>query len=222
MITFVFKSFFMRMTFIVILILGLNLNNYSQTSIGIKTGINLSKAVYLNDYSDELVSPFRQLKPGLICGIVIHQSLNKILSVQAEVLYSQKGLKTKQVPHNSTINSMNYLELPLTGHYSIVKNRHSSFDLYIGGYSAFWTGGKYMITDYQTNEIIKNEKVDFNNPDYKYSRIDFGLISGAVFKAQKTDFFIRYTHSMTGSSQINTDAFSNRVISVGINYLIIK
>ena len=212
----------MHLTFLAILILGLNLNIYSQTSIGIKSGINLSKAVYLNDSKDELIDPIRQLKPGFVGGLVIHQTLNEILSVQAEILYSQKGLKTKQVPHNTTINSMNYLEVPLTGHYSIAKNRHSSFDLYIGAYSAYWIGGKYRITDYQTNEIVKNEKVEFNNPDYTYSRIDFGLLGGAVYKAEKTDFFIRYTHSMTGSSQINTDAFSNRVISLGINYLILK
>ena len=215
------NPFFMRLTFLAILILSLNLNNYAQTSIGLKTGINFSKAVYLNDYSEELVNPFRKLKPGFISGIVIHQSLNKILSVQAEVLYSQKGLKVTQQPHSTTINSMNYIEIPLTGHYSIIKNKYSSFDLYIGGYSAYWIGGKYKRTDLITDKtgIVK---VDFNNPDYTYSRIDYGLLSGAVFKAEKADFYIRYTYSMTGSSQINTDALSNRVISVGINYKILK
>lgn len=212
----------MRPAFFVILILVLNLNNDAQTSIGIKSGINFSKAIYLNEYNEELIKPIRQLKPGFIGGIVIHQSLNEILSVQAEILYSQKGLKTEQIPHNTTINSMNYIEIPLTGHYSIVKNRHTSLDLYVGGYSAYWIGGKYTITDYQTNVILKNEKVDFTNPDYTYSRVDFGLLLGAVYKAKKIDYFIRYTHSMTGSSEFNTDAISNRVISAGINYIILK
>ncbi len=211
----------MRIVFITALIFCLTYSNYSQTSIGIKTGINFSKAIYLNENSDELVSPYRQLKPGLLSGIVIHQSLNKILSVQAEILYAQKGLKVTQAPHSTTVNSMNYIEVPLTGHYSVIKNRHTSFDLLIGGYSAYWIGGKYKRTDLITGEtgIVK---VDFNNPDYTYSRIDFGLLCGAVYKGEKTDFFIRYTHSMTGSSQNNTDALSNRVISAGINYLILR
>ncbi len=211
----------MRLCLLLILIFTLSLNNYSQTTVGFKSGINLSKSVYLDDYKDDLIAPIRILKPGFIGGIVIHQTLNKILSVQTEVLYSQKGLKVTQEPHSTTINSMNYIEIPLTGHYSIIKNRYSTFDLYIGGYSAYWMGGMYKRIDLITGEtgIVK---VDFNNPDYTYSRIDFGLLGGVVYKAEKTDFFIRYTHSMTGSSQINTDALSNRVISLGINYLILK
>jgi len=194
---------------------------FSQTSIGIKTGINFSKAIYLNEFNDELIKPIRKLKPGFIGGITFHQSLNKILSVQAEILYSQKGLKVKQLPYSTSINTMNYIEVPLTGHYSVVKKRHSSIDLYIGGYAAYWTDGKYKRTDISTGEteIIK---VDFHNNDYTFNRIDAGIIGGIKFRGNKTDFFIRYTHSMLGSSQLNADALSNRVISFGMNFLLLK
>lgn len=211
----------MRLTFFIILIFGLFQNNYSQTSIGIKTGINLSKAVYLNDYKDDLVKPIRQLKPGFISGLTIHQSLNKILSVQAEILYTQKGLKTTQVPHSTNINTMNYLEIPLSGHYSIIKNKYSSLDLYIGGYAAYWADGKYKRKDLFTKETVVT-KIDFNNSNYTYNRIDAGILGGAVYKKEKADLFITYTHSMIGSSQENADALSNHVISAGMNLKILK
>ncbi|MCF6366992.1 MAG: PorT family protein [Bacteroidales bacterium] len=211
----------MRLTFFVILILVLNLNNYSQTSIGIKSGINFSKAVYLSDYNEELINPIRKLKPGVVAGIFISQSLNKIISVQAEFLYSQKGLKVIQQPFHKSINTMNYIEVPLTGHYSVVKRKHSSLNLYIGGYAAYWTDGKYKRTDLGTEEITIL-KVDFNNLNYTFNRIDAGIIGGFVYKTKKSDFFVRYIHSMLGSSQINADALSNKVISIGMNFSLLK
>jgi len=193
----------------------------SQTSFKIKAGMNFSKAVYLNSEKDALIKPIRQLKPGIVAGIALQQSVNKILSVQAEILYSQKGLKTTQAPYNTTINTMNYIEIPITGHYSLSKNRHSYFNIYIGGFGAFWTDGKYKRKDYYTGEI-NSIKVDFHNSDYTYSRIDAGILAGAIYNIKNIDLFIRYTHSMIGSSELNADALRNKVFSFGINYIILK
>ena len=89
--------------------------------------------------------------------------------------------------------------------------------MYIGGYVAYWIDGKYKQKDLTSGEIV-NLKVDFKNPDYKYNRIDAGILAGIVYKVKKTSFFLRYTHSMSGSSQINADALTNRVVSFGINF----
>ncbi len=193
----------------------------SQTSFKIKAGINFTKAVYLNSEKDALIDPIRQLKPGIITGITVHQFINKVISVQGEILYSQKGLKTTQIPYATTINTMNYLEVPISGQYSIMKTKYSYFNVYIGGFGAYWLNGKYKREDYYTGEI-SSEKVDFHNPDYTYSRIDAGILAGVIYNIEKFDFFLRYTHSMTGSSELNADALSNRTFSFGINYNILK
>jgi len=205
----------------IFLYLSLPFFGFSQSCLKIKAGMNFSKAVYLNSEGDALIKPFRQLKPGIVAGIALQQSVNKILSVQAEILYSQKGLKTTQAPYNTTINSMNYIEIPISGHYSLMKSKHSYFNLYIGGFGAYWLNGKYKREDWYTGEII-SEKVDFHNPDYTYSRIDAGILAGAIYNIKNIDLFIRYTHSMTGSSELNTDALKNKVFSFGINYIILK
>ncbi len=194
--------------------------SFSQTFFKIKAGMNFSKAVYLNKNNDNLIKPVRQLKPGIVTGLVFQQFFNKILSVQAEILYSQKGLKTTQIPYNTTVNTMNYIEIPVSGQYSLMKTRHSFFNIYIGGYGAFWTDGKYKRKDYYTGEIT-SVKVDFHNPDYTYSRIDAGIFTGILYNINNIDFFLRYTHSMTGSSELNADALTNRIFSFGINYTIL-
>lgn len=204
-----------------LLIISFSFTASSQTLFKIKIGTNFSKAVYLNSEKNDLIKPIRQFKPGIITGVALHQFINKILSVQAEILYSQKGLKTTQIPYATTINSMNYVEIPITGQYSFMKNRHSFFNVYIGGFGAFWTDGKYKRKDYYTGET-NSIKVDFHNPNYTYSRIDAGILAGLIYNIKKLDFFLRYTYSMTGSSELNADALSNKVISFGINYVLIK
>ncbi len=210
-----------KLFFLISLCLFLPFWSFSQNYLKIKAGMNLSKAVYLNSDKDALIKPFRQLKPGIIAGIALQQSVNKILSVQAEFLYSQKGLKTEQIPFAITTNTMNYIEIPISGHYSLIKTRHSYFNIYIGGFGAYWLNGKYKREDYYTGEI-SSEKVDFHNPDYTYSRIDAGILAGAIYNINKIDFFLRYTHSMIGSSELNADALRNNVFSFGINYIILK
>jgi len=207
--------------FFALLTVSISFFSYSQTSFKIKTGVNFSKAVYLNSEKDALIKPIRQLKSGIITGIALHQFINKILSVQGEILYSQKGLKTTQIPYATTINTMNYFEIPISGHYSLIKTKSSYFNVYIGGFGAYWLNGKYKRKDYYTGEV-NSEKVDFHNPDYTYSRIDAGILAGAIYNIKKIDLFIRYTHSMTGSSELNADAISNKTFSFGINYNILK
>lgn len=194
---------------------------FSQISVGIKTGLNLSKAIYEDELDEQLVKPYRRLKPGLVTGIVLNLKLNKVLSTQAEVLYSQKGLKFEQLPYNKIVNTMNYLEVPLSGHYNLSRNKSRSFNVYIGAYGAYWLEGKFKKDDLTYGEQII-EKVDFNNPDYKFNRIDAGILAGVVYKVNKTSFYLRYIHSFIGSSEINADALTNRVVSFGINIFFIN
>ena len=217
---FFYNDFNMKNLILILASLCINCYTFSQASFGIKTGLNLSHAKYLDDADDQMVKQYRKLKPGFVAGFVLNMQLNKVLSVQAEILYSQKGLKFEQIPYNKTINSMNYIELPISGHYNLHRSKSTAFDVYIGAYGAYWIDGKSKKDDLTTGELSV-DKVDFQNQDYKYNRIDVGILSGIVYKVKKTSYFLRYTHSMTGSSQINADALTNRLVSFGINILFV-
>ncbi|NPA44727.1 MAG: PorT family protein [Chlorobi bacterium] len=211
----------MKLSFSIFFLIVVNTSLLSQTSFGIKAGLNLSKAIYSNEYNEQLVDPIRKLKPGIVAGFVINHQLNEVISVQAEVLYSQKGLKTEQASLYKYVNSMNYIEIPFSGQYSIIQNKYSKLSILIGGYGAYWTDGKYKRTYLITSETT-SYSVDFNSEDYEYNRIDAGIFIGTEFTKEQIEFFIRYTHSMLGSSKENADALSNHVFSIGINYFIFQ
>lgn len=192
-----------------------------QISVGIVGGLNLSHAKYVDAADEQLIKPYRKLKPGMMAGIFLNNDVNEVISVQAELLYSQKGLKSVQLPYNESINTMNYIELPISGHYTVSKNSLTEFTIYVGGYISYWLTGKYKSTDLNTG-IIDVRKVDFNNPDYTFNRIDAGIVAGIQYRIKRTSLFLRYSHGMTGSSQVNADALMLRVLSFGINYSIFK
>jgi hypothetical protein len=209
------NPFFMRFYFILFQFLIIALPFRSQTTFGIKTGLNLSKAVYMEKEYDAIIKPYRKIKPGFTAGIYLNQKLNPSLSVEVDLLYSQKGLKFVQEPFHKTVNTMNYIELPVSGQFMISGNKTSSLVTEIGGFISWWTDGKYIETDFASNNTSA-QKVDFKSDYYKYSRIDAGVLAGLIYNLRKMAFSLRYTHSMMGSSRSNADALSNKVITTGL------
>ncbi len=189
----------------------------AQTHIGITTGFNLSKAVYLEKENEQIIKPYRTLKPGFNAGLFLIQKLNPIISVEMQIVYSQKGLKMIQEPYHKTLNTMNYNEIPVSSHFKIRGNKFNSLYIEGGGFVSFWTDGKYKEYDLN-NTRLQNLKVDFNNDTYEYSRIDYGVLCGAKFKLEKIVISLKYTLSLTGSSKNEVDALSNRILGINLGY----
>jgi len=107
---------------------------------------------------------------------------------------------------------MNYLELPVSGQLILTGNKTASVYAEVGGFVSFWLYGKYIDTDLATDQT-RAVNVNFNDEIYQYSRIDYGILTGLICNFKKTVFSIRYTHSLTGSSELNADALSNKVFT---------
>ena len=201
--------------------LAVSLNIFSQTTFGIKTGLNLCIVKYANSDINNIMKSHRKLKPGINAGFFINIELAKVISVQTEILYTQKGLKYIQEGYSKGKNTMNYIEVPVLGQYNIKINRQSKFNIYVGGYVALWTDGKYIRTSYDLYEKEK-DKVDFSNEEYKYNRIDAGYLGGVSIKINRFVIDLRYTHSVISSSQAVADGKLNRVFSLCIAYILKK
>ncbi len=208
-----------KTSIILILTLLINFQNVnSQTKFGIKTGLNLCKVKYDDAETDNLISPYKKLKPGINAGLFVLKDLNKIMTVGIDILYTQKGLKYSQPSYREGKNTMNYIEIPATGGLNYHFNRNSKMSTYIGGYYAYWISGKYISQDnYTSIKTITN--VDFNNPDWEYNRNDAGILTGLRFIQEKRNIFfdLRYTHSMLTSSVRTADGVYNRLFTININ-----
>jgi len=203
-----------------ILILAIS-ENKAQSFAGITSGLNLSKAVYLEPENEQIIKDYRKLKPGFNFGIFLIQKLNPIISVEIKVLYSQKGLKMVQKPFHKTLNTMNFLEFPFSSQFKLFPNKNNSIYLEFGGFVSYWTDGKYKEYD-MNNAVLQNVKVDFYNKTYEYSRIDYGVLFGLNYQQSGYLLSFNYHHGLAGSSKNSADALSNRTLCFNIGYLIVK
>lgn len=210
-----------KIIFSAIVLFSLAQHSCSQTYSGIKTGVNFCKAVYDNKAVDDIISQYRKIKPGVSAGFFVETNLNKILTVDAEILYSQKGLKYFQSGFREGKNTMNYLEIPVSGGYNFFIDKKNILNIYIGGYYAFWINGKFIYTDLST--LLPYEtKIDFNSPDFEYNRHDAGLFTGIRYRKLKSKLFIdlRYNHALLSSSNAVADGVFNRLLSISLYFVL--
>ncbi len=194
----------------------------AQTFAGFKTGLNISNVKYADSRKNDLVSPYKKTRKVPIVGVVLNYSMNKIISVQPEIIFSPKGFKFKQPLYSEGKSVMDYLEIPVIAKYNIIAKRDKALSPFIGGYAGFWLYGKYVSTNYYTGNKT-TVKVNFKNQTIKYNRVDAGLVLGISydFKQKKriSNIELRYSHSMLGSSKETADALLLRTLTLSYSYL---
>lgn len=179
--------------------------------IGIKGGVNLSN-LYVDNVKDENV------KVGANVGIYAKIPVVKGLSIQPEILYSQKGA---QVNYNNIFGSgkyrynFDYIEIPVTAVINVAKN----FNILAGGYTGFLASAK--VKDVDANGNIRG--VTELNKD-NFESFDYGLVGGLGFDIENTNIGLRYTYglknigkdgSLSGNLLQNS---KNNVISLTIGF----
>ena len=179
--------------------------------IGIKGGVNLSN-LYVDNVKDENV------KVGANIGFYAKIPVVKGLSIQPEVLYSQKGA---QVNYNNILGSgkyrynFDYIEVPITAVINVAKN----FNILAGGYTGFLASAK--VKDVDANGNIRG--VTELNKD-NFESFDYGLVGGLGFDIENTNIGLRYSYglknigkdgSLSGNLLQNS---KNSVISLTIGF----
>jgi len=213
--------------FLILLILGLNLNIFGQKEkfrFSARTGLNLAYLEYLDPDANALFKQVRTAKPGFVVGAVATVRLNPVLNVEAELVYTQKGLRYSQ-PEFFKVgrNTMNYIEIPISGHFLSLKKKREVWDFFVGAYAGYWTDGKYIVKNKLSGEVVK-PKIDFSNDLYSYNRTDLGFLAGFSLYSQNKNwaFDVKYAHGFASLAHQGVDETEHRVITIGCKYIFLK
>ena len=178
---------------------------------GIKGGLNLTN-LYVNDVKDE------NMKAGFNAGFFAKIPVTRGLSIQPELLYSQKGAK---LTYDNVFGSgeyrfnLNYVELPLSAVINVAKN----FNLHVGGYASYLVSAN--VTQLKSNGD-GNTIADLNEDNFH--RFDYGLLGGLGVDVQNFTIGARYNYGLheigkSGSLSGNvTNNSKNSAISVFIGF----
>jgi len=187
---------------------------HAAVDFGIKGGMNY------NSNSSTISSEAdlnKESITGLQFGGVADYKLSDTLSIQGEILYSQKGVKfTGDIAEIGF--SMSYLEVPIVAKLRVDK----TFSVYGGGYVAYLSNGTmdYPVGENMTTTVkIKNFYEDF----------DYGVIIGGQAKiSDRMSIDLRYTLGLANTFKSSNSFFGeeseslsgeNSSISISTTYM---
>lgn len=152
---------------------------------GLKGGLNFTN-MYIDKVGDD------KMKVGWHAGVFAKFPLAKGVSLQPELLYSNKGSKlnyTDQLIGAGEYRfNLNYWELPVLLSFNIAENFHINAGPYIAYLS------KADITDINDNGTV-DQLVKLNEDSFK--RWDAGAAAGIGFDVEKFTLGARYTLGLT-------------------------
>ncbi|MFW5761934.1 MAG: porin family protein [Cyclobacteriaceae bacterium] len=151
-----------------------------EPGIGIKGGLNLTN-LYIDDVDDE------NLGVGVQVGIVGRLPFTSVLSLQPELLYTQKGATAVSDALDQEVAfNLNYLQLPLL----FAFNAGDVFNLHLGPYAAYLLNAnvKYDGTVDAVTEL---------NAD-NFNRFDAGLSLGFEIGVRNLSVGARYDYGLIG------------------------
>jgi hypothetical protein len=169
---------------------------------GIKGGLNLSN-LYVDNVEDEHVKVAGQV------GLFAKLPLGTGVSLMPELLYTSKGSK---VTYDNVVQgkgeyrfNLNYVELPLTLVFNIVKN----FNIHAGGYAAYLVSANVKNLNDGTITGFSDLRAD------NFNRADYGLVGGLGVDIENVTIGARYNYGMAQVGKSGT--FSGDMTSNGKN-----
>ncbi len=208
-----------------ILFLAATIVSEAQVTVGPKVGFSLSR--------QKETSPYQVLKQGVHYGGVARIEILDFLSIQGEILVSQKGYR-EEFDGDQAFDELTstYLEIPAmvslskaTNDFTIIANA--------GVYNAFWQAGEFQSTIDGPDAIITESYQFVSSPDasgYKDNRVDFGVLGGLgiLYDRFGSGNFILEFRYAKGLSKINSfevepsdyNPRKNETFSVSLSYML--
>jgi len=199
---------FKKIFLIVLSIIYLSFNSYSQTKFGIKAGLNLTNQKYSGFVVKVQTDPIITFTIGGLADLELSENLGISLGIQ---LQGVGGKITAPIESESRID---YINIP-------VKLQYNFTDLFIGAgpYFSYGIGGKNEDNGTNLDLMLGEDSTDHFSP------IDYGFVFEAGYKFSKFQASLNYN---LGLANINPkeikDSFQsvdtrNSSIGVSLSYM---
>jgi hypothetical protein len=199
---------------------------------GLRGGLNLAN-ISGKDAEDT------SFRIGFALGGFVTYSLNEQLALQPEIYFTSKGFKSEAQESNSFSGyrysissessvSLNYLEIPVLGVFSVNQNIRllagPYLDIYLNGMAKekYKTLTEYY-NSYENRWIIEDEKSDSNSEDIESDDVNtpgLGLIFGAEFIAGQISISARYSIGLSNIPDDSDFEFKHKVIQFYVGFYI--
>ncbi len=184
---------------ILLLLVLLSLEVSAQFNIGVKSGINVAN---FNGFT-KLMDP----RIGFHAGLFAEKKLTDKVSMQAELLYSQKGSRQDVLfPFNENDlrwvrfqTNYTYLDIPFLIKYELFKG----FSPYMGKQLCLLVRKNAKLKGYDTDKATISGQ----------GRLHYGLVAGVMYNiSDRIGADIRYSRELLGAG------FKSHMLQAGLNF----
>lgn len=185
--------------FSILLLIGFSANQVAaQTGFGVRGGVNFAN---LNDTDADV-----DARTGIMAGAYLNLPIsNSPVSIQPEVLYTQKGFES-----GDNTYQLDYVEVPVLARFDFITNSGLRPHVYFGPYIGF-----------NVNAEIDGEDEGTLFPDDSQTNIDditndtdFGVSVGAGLDFGRFDLGVRYNAGLTEVFDADDMTAKNGVLSI--------
>ncbi|UKJ07458.1 porin family protein [Solitalea lacus] len=190
-----------------------------NVKFGIKGGLNMAKVSSFKyygsngTYQEEVATDY---KPGFHAGIFVDVGFSRYFSFQPELMYSQKGYKSRYMVmgnERTTTVSYNYLDLPLLAK---IKTG-TGLNFYAGPSVSFLLSSRYK--DSGSNVIIESENNAIDEDNFR--KADIGGLIGVGYDFGKANLGLNYNFGLQTLDKYDSGvkARNNNIqLSIGFNF----
>lgn len=163
---------------------------YPQVSIGLKGGVNVTKA-QLN-----LSTLDTENQTGFFIGPTLDIHALPLLGVDISVLYNQRGLRLKDAFNgDKDTQNLKYIDVPVNAKLNIGLGSSACFYVATGPQISFYVG------DETTREIFQTEQ-------YKLKSSEFSWNAGAGFRVNKIGIGYNFNIALGKTAEVTRSASS--------------
>jgi opacity protein-like surface antigen len=180
-----------------------NMDAREELKVGIKAGFN-----YSNVYSESGDDFVADGKAGFAGGVFVSIPLNKLVGIQPELMYSQKGFKVEGTFLDGKLTT-NYLDLPI--HLQIKPTENIS--ILAGPQFSY-----LLSTKYELNGFSATDEEDFDDDN---NRATVGISAGVDFTVQNFLISARGAWDLSKMNKDNSTSdinYKNQVLQVTLGY----
>ncbi|MBE9467656.1 MAG: PorT family protein [Bacteroidetes bacterium] len=175
--------------------------------LGLKAGTTISSI------KRQLPSGINQkVKMGFQIGAVGNFGITEKLSIQSELIYSQKG-DVIDAFGTETKTKENFFGIPILAKFKFIQIGKMKFYANGGTYTNILVGGK----------VIYSNGEEFHLEDSRYKTVDFGLNIGAGFQYDLDNgdllFDLRYDFGVVDSDKIDPERNTNKSLGITLTYI---
>ncbi len=206
-----------------VLFISLSLSSFSQMTLGVKGGLNLSNMLMKDD--DETTSDDYKMTPGIHLGATVAIPLVKdMLYLEPGLFFNMRGFRIKEESDGASVKghlNLYYLDVPVNV-MAIFGSDKFKFYGALGPYVGIGLSGKTKVTsEFEGEEETTKETMKWGSgDDDDLKRLDFGASIGAGVIISGIQIGLSYDLGLANISPYTENGFriKNRGLRLSVGY----